>query len=143
MLYMRNLLLDGIVENDIREDIIISIDNVIRENDELRINIADEYDIDEYEIIDFYDWQSERKIRTDLLKRINLLIDKVYCAFIKRYLTLHFMLKKYCKRATQFLHKNRKILKLSKLPRRQRNSCCKYHLLKQLIACCHHVLSLN
>ncbi|XP_011164682.3 uncharacterized protein LOC105199331 [Solenopsis invicta] len=143
MLRMRNLLLNGIVANDIREDIVISTDNVVRETDELRIGTANEYDIDEYEVIGFYDWQSETKIRTALMEMINLLIDKIYYAIIKRYMTLCSMLKKYCKRATQFLRSNRRILKSSKLRRRQgQNSCCKYHFLKQFIATCHYVSSL-
>jgi hypothetical protein len=93
---------------------IIAIDNVVRETDELRIGTADEYDIDEYEVIEFYDWQSETRIRTALMEMINLLIDKVYYAIIKRYMTLYSMLKKYCKRATQFSRSNRRILKFSK-----------------------------
>lgn len=141
---MRDLLLDGIIENDIREDIMIAIDDIVRENDELRIDTAEEYDIDEYEVIEFYDWQSERKRRTALLRMINLQIDKIYHTIIKRYLTLYSMVKKYCKRATQFLRSNKRILKSSKLRRRQgQNSCCKYHFLKQLIACCHYILSQN
>ncbi|XP_036143160.1 uncharacterized protein LOC105839973 isoform X4 [Monomorium pharaonis] len=140
MIRMRNLLLNGIIANGIREDIIITMDNVIQETDELRIGTADEYDIDEYEVIEFYDWQSETKIRTVLLRMINLLIDKIYHTIIKRFLTLHSMVKEYCKRAMQFLRSNKKILKSSKFCRRQgHNSCYKYYFLKQLIACCHYI----
>lgn len=143
MLRVRNQLLDGIIENGIREDIIFAIDNVIQETDELKFDTADEYDIDEYEIIEFYDWQSEKKIRTTLQTNINLLLDKIYHAIIKRYLTIYSILKRYCEKATRFLRCNRKILKSSKLRRKQRNLCCKYHFLKQLISCCHYILSLN
>ncbi|XP_071573176.1 uncharacterized protein [Temnothorax nylanderi] len=143
MLRMRKILLDGTVNNGIREDIIFSMENdAIQETDELRTDTtADMYDIDEDEIIHFYDWQSKKKIRKALMRMINPLVEKVYHVFIKRYLTLCSILKKYSRRATQFLHSNRKILKSSKLRRRQgQNSCCKYHFLKQLIASCHRVL---
>lgn len=144
MLRVRNQLRHGIIENGIREDIIFAIDNVIQETDELRFGIADEYEIDEFEIIEFYDWQSKTNIRTTLQTNINLLTDKIYYAIIKRYLTLYSILKRYCERATRFLRCNRKILKSSKLRRKQwQNLCCKYHFLKQLIFCCHYVLSPN
>ena len=135
---LRDLLLNGIIENGIREDFIIHIDNVIEEN-ELEMDDDNEYEINEYELIDFYDWQNEKKTRTTLLKMINLSIDKIYYAILKRYLTLHFMIKKYCERATQFLRSNRKILKSSDFDR-QKKFCCKYHFLKQLIVYLHHVL---
>lgn len=138
MLRLRDLLLSGIIENDIREDFIICIDNVIPANNELGMDDDNEYEINEYELIDFYDWQNEKKTRTKLLKMINLLIDKIYHAILKRYLTLHFMIKKYCERATQFLRSNRKILKSSNF--HQRTLCCKYHFLKQLIVYFNHVL---
>ncbi|XP_011697550.1 PREDICTED: uncharacterized protein LOC105455718 [Wasmannia auropunctata] len=142
MIRMRELLLAGIIDNRIREDIVFGLDNVFQVTDQLRTDsTVGEYDLDEYEVIEFYDWQSERKTRTYLLNKINLLIDKINYAIIKRYLTLYSTLQKYCKKATQFLRNNRKILQSSNL--RKRNSCCKYHFLKQLIACCHHVLSLN
>jgi len=139
MLRLRDLLLSGIIENGIREDFIICIDNVIQENNELGMDDDNEYEINEYELIDFYDWQNEKKTRTKLLKMINLSIDKIYYVILKRYLTLHFMIKKYCERATQFLRSNRKILKSSDFDR-QKTFCCKYHFLKQLITYLHHVL---
>jgi len=142
MLRLRDLLLSGIIENGIREDFIICIDNVIQENNELGMDDDNEYEINEYELIDFYDWQNEKKTRTKLLKMINLSIDKIYYVILKRYLTLHFMIKKYCERATQFLCSNRKILKSSDFDR-QKTFCCKYHFLKQLITYLHLIIKLN
>ncbi|XP_071625916.1 uncharacterized protein [Temnothorax longispinosus] len=146
MLRMRKILLDGTVNNGIREDIIFSMENdVIQETDELRTDTtADVYDVDEDEVIHFYDWQSKKKIRKALLRIINPLVEKIYHVFNNRYSTLYSIVKKYCRRATHFLRSNRRMLKSSKLRRRQgQNSCCKYHFLQQLIVSCHRILSSN
>ncbi|XP_011646582.1 uncharacterized protein LOC105433142 [Pogonomyrmex barbatus] len=139
MLRVSNNLLQRRVVNGIREDMIISLDNVIRENEVLRIGIGDvdEYDIDNFELIAFYNWQSKLRIRKILMNNINTLMSKIYCAFIKRYSSLYFVLTNYCKKATSFLRNNRKLLKSSKIHRKEeQNSCCKYHFLKQLISYC-------
>lgn len=92
---------------------------MIQESDELKIDAVHVY-IDEYEVIEFYDWQSERERerRIVLRRTINRLIDKIYHVIIQRHLTLYCLLQKHCRRAMQFLRSNRKILKSSRLRRK-------------------------
>lgn len=128
------------IDNDIWEDIIIAIDNIIQESDEFKINAADTYDMN-MKVMEFYDWQSEKKRCIVLLRMTNPLIDKIHHVIIQRHLALYCLLKKDCRRTMQFLRNNRKILKSSKLRwRQEQNLCCKYHLLKQLIAYCYYGL---